>query len=122
WLVPVMAGLLIFGPLAAFAGFVNHALNVQAAAEAGEVLSESDQGTLKQIESMSDPKRAVEREQEMAAAMETFANGSYIDTVSWRIEHLPSRTLSGPFWFMIAGIFMLGAWFGRNDFIRRAGE
>ncbi len=122
WLVPVMAGLLIFGPLAAFAGFVNHALNVQAAAEAGEVLSESDQGILKQIESMSDPKRAVEREQEMAAAMETFANGSYIDTVSWRIEHLPSRTLSGPFWFMIAGIFMLGAWFGRNDFIRRAGE
>lgn len=122
WLALVMATLLIFGPLGAFAGFVNYAFSVQAAALAGEELNESQQDILEQIESIGDPERAAEREREKAAHFETFATGSYIDTVSYRIENLPNRTLSGPFWFMVAGIFMLGAYFGRNNFIGRAAE
>ncbi len=121
-LVLVAAGLLMFGPLLAFAGFVNHALDIRAAALAGETLSEPDRQIWEQLKAGEDPAKQAEHEAEIAAATDTFANGSYLDTLHYRVGKLAERMLSGVFWFMVAGIFMVGAWFGRNNFIGRAAE
>ncbi|HEX6927932.1 MAG TPA: hypothetical protein VF267_01685, partial [Gammaproteobacteria bacterium] len=122
WLALPAAALLMFGPLLAFAAFVDHAFDVRDAALAGEALNEFDRNVQEQIQSMEDPGKIAEREAERTAALETFTHGSYMDTVRYRIGKLPDRTLSGPFWFMVAGLFLVGAYFGRNNFIGRAGE
>lgn len=121
WTVLVMAGLLLFGPLLAFAGFINHAFDVRARAATGVTLSESEQNIMKQLDSMEDPVARDEREQQQAREEEIYATGSYLDVVGLRIEK-SSRLVSGPFWFMVAGLFMVGAYFGRNNFIGRAAE
>lgn len=122
WTVIAFAAFLIFGPLMAFAAFVNYAMDIRARAEAGETLTEDEQPIWEQIQRGSDPEKKAERERENAAELAIYESGSYLDTVSLRIENLPNRVISGPFWFMIAGIFTLGAFFGRYNFIGRAAE
>lgn len=113
---------LVFGPLLLFAGFLTYAFDVRAAALAGEELTEFQQGVWRQIQSVEDPVRVAQREERRAETTATFAHGDFSDTLAHRILHLPQRIISGPFWLIVAGIFMLGAYFGRQDFIGRAAE
>src|SRR5690606_37037232 len=82
----------------------------------------SGQRTFEQLKAGEDPAKQAEHEAEIAAATEIFTAGSYADTVRYRVDRIPNRMLSGIFWFMVAGIFMVGAYFGRNNFIGRAAE
>lgn len=122
WIILMAAAILIFGPLTAFGLFVDHAMDVREAALAGEELSEFDQDVWEQVQKADDPERVSKHDERIASVNKTFAEGSYVDTVSYRMEQFGKRVLSGPFWFMIAGIFMIGAYFGRNNFIGRAAE
>lgn len=118
----VMAGILIFGPLGLFAGFMTYATSIQQKAVAGIELDEGEMEVWEQIQQADDPERKAEREESQAKKLDTYKNGSYLDTVNMRIESFANRAISGPFWLMIAGIFMIGAYFGRNNFIGRAQE
>ncbi len=122
----VMAGILIFGIFIAGFGYFAYANSVKERAVAGVELSEGEQEMWEQIQRSEDPKLKAERKAEREARQEKnldiYKNGSYLDTVRLRIENFADRAISGPFWLMIAGVFMIGAYFGRNNFIGRAQE
>lgn len=121
---PVLIGaaFLIFGPFLIFGFMLNFAIQTKEAALSGAELTEMQQKVWEDIKNIGAEEKIAEREAEYAALDTMFREGTYIDTLSYRMENLPDRTISGPFWFMLAGIFSIGAFFGRNNFIGRAGE
>jgi uncharacterized protein len=51
-----------------------------------------------------------------------FANGSYEDTVHYRLDILHSRIINSHLWSIITGIFLIGVFFGRCCLFSRAKE
>jgi len=127
WLTLVMAGLLMFGLFAPFAGFVAYGIQVRNAVLADQQLSQRDEAIWQQIQEAEtavsgkvpdDPVKAAKHAEDLAV----FTNGAFSDTLAYRIENVGKRVLVGPLWLILAGIFMLGAYFGRYNLIGRAAE
>jgi uncharacterized protein len=124
--VPVAGAVLMFGPMLLFGGFAHYAFSVRAEVHDGVRDSEELTGlartaweAMEQGEKQLAEYRSGEKIEEVN---ERFAGGGFSDTLAHRIEVLPRRLMSGPFWLVIAGIFCIGAFFGRYRFIDRAGE
>jgi uncharacterized protein len=68
------------------------------------------------------PEKLAEREEKEAKTTEIYTTGSYADTVADRLKEARKDLTSIHFWPTVCGIFLIGAFFGRNNFIGRARE
>jgi uncharacterized protein len=124
--VLVAGAVLLFGPLLLFTGFAHYGFSLRAEVGDGVRQVEELTGFDKNLwEMMEQGEKALIEHQsgERAAEVnERFARGDFSDTLAYRVEVLPQRLGTGPFWLMIAGIFTIGAYFGRYRLIERAEE
>jgi uncharacterized protein len=119
-LMLVVAALLLFGPLLGFGVVVYQDAQLVRAFEAGQVMTEDQQETIDRKEKRKDPQRQANRQQRTDDITAFYARASYIEVVSYRMQYKAGRLLSGPFWLTVCAIFLIGAYFGRNNFIGRA--
>jgi uncharacterized protein len=120
WFMLVCAALIIFGPQISFGRVVYQQAQIIKAHDAGQTLTQQEQSIIDRDLRYRSPLRADQHQKAMDKTLAVFTDGSYVDTVNHRIEHSSKRLLPGMFWFTLSGIFLLGAYFGRNEFIERA--
>ena len=122
WLLPVATGVLLFGPLGVFGGFAYQAYRAHQVAQSGQPLSASQQRVVDRLAKATGPEAVERRARRHAETTAVYADGSYVDVVQHRIEHLGHSLRPSPFWLTFVAIFLLGAYFGRRDFIGRAAD
>ena len=59
---------------------------------------------------------------EYNARLKTFEDGSYIDLLKMRWNKIHERLSFSPFWLMVCGLFLIGTFLGRYNYIGRANE
>ncbi|NQZ09835.1 MAG: DUF418 domain-containing protein [Algicola sp.] len=122
WLMLVVAALLVFGPQINFGRVVYQQTQIMKAHEAGQSLTTQQQVIVDRNLKLGDPARAEQHQKSIDKTGVVFKEGSYVDTVNHRITHSSKRLLPGMFWVTLCGIFLVGAYFGRNEFIERAAQ
>lgn len=122
WLLPVIAGLLIFAPMGIFGSFVYRAYQAHRTVEAGGQISASQQRLLDRMSERNSPDRVAERAERTARENVVYADGSYVDTVRYRLKNIGKRIMPNPFWLLVTCIFMIGAYIGRKRLLARAAE
>lgn len=123
WLMLAVAAFFMFGPLVGWGLSVGQNASIVERHQAGEQLTEQEQKFIERREKRMDPEARAKREERQQKIVDTFTNGSYLDTVKYRWDILMGRFFGMiPFWFSVFGLFLIGAYFGRNNFIGRAAE
>ncbi len=122
WLMLVLAALLLFGPQLKFGSVVYQQSQIMKAHEAGQPLTKQQQTTVDRNLKQSSPQGRVKHQELLDKTTAVFTDGSYVDTVNHRMSTTSTRLLPGMFWVTLCGIFLVGAYFGRNEYIERAAE
>lgn len=122
WLIIVAACLCLFGPYVEKGSKAFHESQVINKYHAGYVLTENEQLFIDKWENAKDTKVIEKKKNKKAELHNMFANQGYIELLSYRIELLPQKLWQPTFNFLILGLFLLGAYFGRQKLIERAGQ
>ncbi len=125
WIL-IAAGCLILLPLALFGGLMQYGMSLRSDVARGERGAEEltgvDRDAWKLMNEGEEKLAEYRRGEKIEEVNAIFAEGEYSDVVAHRLGAWPQKVLAGPFWLMIAGIFAIGAYFGRQRLISRAEE
>lgn len=90
--------------------------------QAGHTLTISQQAYIDEmlIEYSDENQRKEQIEKEVK--LQTYEDGSYLDLLKLRWSKIHERLSFSPFWLMVCGLFLIGAFLGRYNYIGRANE
>lgn len=121
-MILVAAFCLILGPLLYKGAVIYHHSETIRAHQAGLPLSQSQQAYIDNmlIEHSAENQRKEQIKNE--TRLKTYEDGSYIDLLKLRWSKISERLTPSPFWLMVCGLFLIGTFLGRYNYIGRAQE
>ncbi|WP_444998076.1 DUF418 domain-containing protein [Aliikangiella sp. IMCC44359] len=122
WLIIVAACLCLFGPYAIKGGKAFQESLTINKYQAGDLLTESEQHFIEQWEKAKLAESIEEKKAKKAIKHEMFVSLGYAEVLAYRIELLPKKIWQPTFNFLILGLFLFGAYFGRKKLIERAAQ
>ena len=122
YIILVAAFCLIFGPLIVRGGLIYQQAQTVRAHQMGQELSPAQQQFIDKMLVEHSPQHQRKVQMEHDRAQQIYETGSYMDLVKLRISQLPVRYAPSPFWLMVCGLFLIGTFLGRYNYIGRACE
>lgn len=122
WLMLLTAVVILYGPLTGWYLEIQKNEAIIERHQAGAELNEQEQKFIERYNKFRTPEALEKRQARTDKITKTFAEGSYWDTVERRMSIVTMRMGPSFFWLTVFGLFLVGAYFGRNNFIGRAAE
>ncbi|TQV82695.1 DUF418 domain-containing protein [Exilibacterium tricleocarpae] len=117
WSIIVAACLILFGPHAVKGGKAYLEAQTITKYEAGHTLTEDEQQFIDAWEKAKLPETIKEKAAKKASQHNMFATQSYSEALAYRIDLLPEKLWQPSFNMFVLGLFLFGAYFGRQRLI-----
>lgn len=88
--------------------------------QSGELLTLSKQQIMDKVSIAHNEQRLTKKDEQSHQTQAIYEDGTYAQVVAMRIDQLADRFKPNSFWLTLCGMFLLGVFLGRGDYIGKA--
>lgn len=122
YMILVAAFGFILGPLFYNGITIHQQAKTVKAYQSGQTLTEAQQTYIDRMLIEYSAENQREEQINDQVRLKTYQDGSYLDVLKMRWNTIGDRLHFSPFWLMLCGLFLIGTFLGRYNYIGRANE